>query len=549
MSEEEGSRVEMQCRRLIVGLDIEPSIGSRVSTSVGSSRQNHGTIVSIDGDRVKVCWDGGNIDNRKLSSHELSAVDASEKIYFRTRDHLKQTVLTDKTTPNDIALELIQDLEDAENRASQLRVASASHSYRKTEETVTLQERIRDLERELEDKEELLLRAREELKEEKEKQQELLTKVKGAQTSRKGLEEQLEAEMESAVRMRAKWEEEKKKRSRQEERVEECMAIKTELDKTCNDQKKLIRELNLQIDDEKHKYKLLAQQQQKMLQDVEALKNERDLALASSTELEIKLRNMTSEKNSLDEKYNSIKISMEKEVRNLRQSLLKFETENHALQAVNEESTIMIKKYKEQISLLELRISELFDSSITMKKKIEEIQTLEMRIKVITEQYKMELSAHDALKSEVLTLRTNMVELQTHFVGLVMLVDWCKANFHLSEEMGGVGMIVGKYPQGGSAGRYPDGSDRAGHIYVLRIFPDGPADLSRKIELNDRIHLVDDLVVDDDHSIEDVFRHIRGKPGTQVTLTLGRFNSSNTEDRFRVTLTRRPRSSYHPDSH
>ena len=40
----------------------------------------------------------------------------------------------------------------------------------------------------------------------------------------------------------------------------------------------------------------------------------------------------------------------------------------------------MIKKYKEQISMLELRISELFDSSITMKKRIEEIQTLEMRV-------------------------------------------------------------------------------------------------------------------------------------------------------------------------
>eukprot|EP00960_Hanusia_phi_P025440 745644-Hanusia_phi.AAC.3 len=62
--------------------------------------------------------------------------------------------------------------------------------------------------------------------------------------------------------------------------------------------------------------------------------------------------------------------------------------------------------------------------------------------------------------------------------------------------MGGVGMIVGKYPQGGSAGQYPDGTDRAGHIYVLRIFPGGPADMSRKVELNDRIHLVDDLVVD-----------------------------------------------------
>ena len=74
--------------------------------------------------------------------------------------------------------------------------------------------------------------------------QELLTKVKGVQTTRKGFEEQLEAEMESAVRMRAKWEEEKKKRLRQEERVEECMAIKSELDKTCNDQKKLIRELS-----------------------------------------------------------------------------------------------------------------------------------------------------------------------------------------------------------------------------------------------------------------------------------------------------------------
>ena len=70
------SAVDHKARRLIVGLDLEPSIGSRVSTSVGSSRQNHGTIVSIDGDRVK--GDGNSCCGDLVNSGALQSAGTGE---------------------------------------------------------------------------------------------------------------------------------------------------------------------------------------------------------------------------------------------------------------------------------------------------------------------------------------------------------------------------------------------------------------------------------------------------------------------------------------